>query len=479
MDYNIRVHPRPISATVKGTMAYDYDIVVIGGGPAGYAGAIRAAQLGKTTLCVERDKLGGICLNWGCIPTKALLTNAHLVEMINGHGQGFGFTGQAAWDFVQMIKRSRDVTTRMNRGIEGLFKKYKVQHLAGEAKVVKPHTVQVGDRTVTAESIVVATGVRPRSLPGAEFDGKTIISYKEAMSLPRQPKSMLIIGGGAIGCEFGYFYNAIGTKVTLVELLPRILPVEDDEVSQALERSLARRGMTIHTGTKTAKLEKTGGGVRAEIQTPKGQQTVEAEVALVSIGVTGNVEVLDPSLGVELFKGHIKSDPKTGYVTNVAGIYAVGDVNGPPWLAHVAHHEAISCIERLCGHADHPVDYTTIPGCTYTDPGVASVGLTERAAREAGHELRIGKFPFVASGRAVASDETEGFVKLIFDAKHGELLGAHLIGSQATELIAELVLAKTLEATEEEILRAMHPHPTYSEAVMEAAGQGLGASVHI
>ena len=459
-------------------MAYDYDLIVIGGGPAGYAGAIRAGQLGKRVLCVERDKLGGICLNWGCIPTKALLTNAHLVDLIENHGKAFGYSGEPTWDFSQMIARSRGVASRLNKGIEGLFRKYKVDSLFGTAKVTKPNTVQVGDKTVTAESIVVATGVRPRPLPGAEFDGKAIISYKEAMVLPEKPKSMLIIGGGPIGLEFGYFYNAIGTEVIVVELLDRILPGEDEEVSAALEKSLAKRGLTILTQSKIAKVEKSGQGVRATIETPKGPQTTEADVMLVSIGVLGNVEgVFDDKLGVEIVKNHIKVDKE--FQTNVKGIYAVGDVIGPPWLAHVAHHEAVTCVERICGHADRYIDYTTVPGCTYTDPGVASVGLTEKAAREQGYDVRIGKFPFMASGRAIASDETEGFVKLVFDKKYGELLGAHLIGSQATELIAELVMAKKLEATEEEIVHAMHPHPTYSEAVMEAAGQGLGESVHI
>jgi dihydrolipoamide dehydrogenase len=461
-------------------MAYDYDIVVIGGGPAGYAGAIRAAQLKKRVLCIEREKLGGICLNWGCIPTKALLTNAHLVELISRHGKAFGYSGDAKWDFGQMIGRSRSVAANLNKGVEGLFKKYKVDSLFGTAKVLDAHTVQVGDKKVTAESFVIATGVRPRPLPGAEFDGKTILSYKEAMSLPTQPKSMIIIGGGPIGLEFGYFYNAIGTKVTLIELMDRILPGEDEEVSKALLTSLTKRGMQIYTSSKTGKVTKTATGITIEVDTPQGPKTLEAEKLLVSIGVLGNVENLfDDKLGVELFKGHIKADPKKGYVTNVPSIYAVGDVIGPPWLAHVAHHEALCCIERLVGHSDRTVDYGNIPGCTYTDPGVASVGLTEKAAREAGHEVRVGRFPFVASGRAQAADETEGFVKLVFDAKYGELLGAHLIGSQATELIAELVMAKKLEATEEDIIHAMHPHPTFSEAIMEAAGQGMGESVHI
>ena len=461
-------------------MAYDFDIVVIGGGPAGYAGAIRAAQLGKRVLCVERDKLGGICLNWGCIPTKALLTNAHLAELLKNHGGEFGFTGSSGWDFPKIIARSRGVAGKLNKGIEGLFRKYKVESKFGAAKVLDAHTIQVGAEKTTAGAIVIATGVGPRALPGADFDGKTILSYKEAMSLPTQPKSMLIVGGGPIGLEFGYFYNALGTKVTIVELMDRILPGEDDEVSKALEQSLAKRGLEILTGSKTSKVEKTANGVKATIETLKGPKTVEADVMLVSIGVIGNVEGLfADNLKVELVKNHVKADPKNGYVTSVPGIYAVGDVIGPPWLAHVAHHEATCCIERLCGHSDRTIDYSNIPGCTYTDPGVASVGLTEKAAREAGHEVRIGRFPFIASGRAQASAETEGFVKLVFEKKYGELLGAHLIGSQATELIAELVMAKKLEATEEDILHAMHPHPTYSESVMEAAGQGLGESVHI
>lgn len=459
-------------------MAHDFDVVMIGGGPAGYAGAIRAGQLGKKTLCVERDRLGGICLNWGCIPTKALLTNAHLVELIGLHGKAFGYSGKPSWDFAQMIGRSRSVADRLNKGIDGLFRKYKVEWIKGSARVTAPNTVQVGDRKVTAGAIVVATGVRPRHLPGSEFDGKVIISYKEAMVLPQQPKAILILGGGPIGLEFGYFYNAIGTQVTVVELLDRILPGEDEEISAALEKSLTKRGLTIHTKAKTTQVETTSSGVRATIETRQGPQHVEADVMLVAIGVIGNVEeVLDPKLGVELVKNHIKVDKQ--YKTNVAGLYAVGDVIGPPWLAHVAHHEAVCCVERICGQSDRYIDYTNVPGCTYTDPGVASVGLTERAAREAGHEVRIGRFPFLASGRALASDETEGFVKLVFDAKYGELLGAHLIGSQVTELIAELVMAKKLEATEEEIVHAMHPHPTYSEAVMEAAGQGLGESIHI
>ena len=386
-------------------MAYDYDIVVIGGGPAGYAAAIRAAQLKKRVLCIEKDKLGGICLNWGCIPTKALLTNAHFVELINNHGKHFGYSGQASWDFGQMIGRSRSVAGQLNKGIEGLFKKYKVNSKFGVAKVVAPNKIQVGNETISAESIVIATGVRARPLPGAEFDGKTIISYKEAMSLAtRRPKSMRSTSAaGPIGLEFGYFYNAIGTKVTVVELLDRILPGEDGcEVSASLEKSLTKRGLVIHTGSKTTKLERSGNGVKAEIETPKGKASVEAEKMLVAIGVLGNIEGLfADDVKVEIVKNHIKADPKNGYVTSVPGIYAVGDIIGPPWLAHVAHHEAVCCIERLCGFADRTVDYTTIPGCTYTDPGVASVGLTEKAARTRPGATRSGSASSRSSSVAV------------------------------------------------------------------------------
>ena len=461
-------------------MAYDYDLIVIGGGPAGYAAAIRASQMGKKALCIEKDKLGGICLNWGCIPTKALLTNAHLAEMINNHGKAFGFEGTSKWNFAQIIARSRGVASNLNKGIEGLFRKYKVTHIVGSAKVVAAHKVQVGDKTVTAGAVIIATGVRPRPLPGAEYDGKAIISYKEAMSLTVQPKSLIVIGAGPIGLEFGYFYNALGTKVTVVEMQDRIVPGEDEEISATLATSLTKRGLVIHTSTKTGKVEKTRTGVKVEIETPKGKQVVEADAMLVAIGVVGNVEeVLDPKLGVVIEKNHIKVDKEKGFRTNIEGLYAVGDIIGPPWLAHVAHHEAIACVETLFGKHPRTVDYSIIPGCTYTDPGIGSVGLTEKQAKEKGHTVRIGKFPFIASGRAQAADETEGFVKLVFDAKFGELLGAHIIGSAATEMISELVMAKKLEATEEEIMHAMHPHPTFSEAIMEAAGPGLGESVQI
>jgi len=344
-------------------MAYDYDIIVIGGGPAGYAGAIRGAQLKKRVLCVERDKLGGICLNWGCIPTKALLSNAHLVELIKNHGKRFGYSGEGTWDFGQIIGRSRTVAGQLNKGIEGLFRKYKVASKLGVAKVIGPHEVQVGDEKITAESIVIATGVRPRPLPGAEFDGKVIISYKEAMSLLKQPKAMLIIGGGPIGLEFGYFYNALGTRVTVVEMLERIVPGEDEEISAALKKSLSEKGLNIFTHSKTAKVEKTPKGIKAEIETPSGKTTVEADVMLVAIGVLGNVEGLfDDSVKVQIVKSNIQVDPQNGYVTSIPSIFAVGDVIGPPWLAHVAHQEAICCIEKICGVSHRTVDYSTIPG---------------------------------------------------------------------------------------------------------------------
>jgi dihydrolipoamide dehydrogenase len=471
-----------MSNSSSGSADSHYDIVLIGGGPGGYAGAIRGAKLGKKVLCVEKEHLGGVCLNWGCIPTKALLSNAHLVEMVGAHGDHFGVQNQPGWDFHQMIKRSRSVADRLNQGIAGLFKKYKVNHIMGTAKVVGPRTVAIqtkeGEtRKVTAGAIVIATGARPRGLPGVEFDGKTIISSKEAMVLPEIPKRMVIIGAGAIGMEFSYFYNTIGSKVTVVEMLDRILPNEDEEVSKELTNILRKKGLEILTSSKTTQIEKTAQGAVVTVETPQGIRTLEGDVVLVAIGVVGNVENLfGPDVKVAIEKNHIKVNKK--YETSIPGIYAVGDVIGPPWLAHVAHHEADVCIERICGHSDRYVDYENIPGCTYTEPGVASIGLTEAQAKERGRPIKVGKFPFMAIGRALASDEPEGFVKLIFDAEHGELLGAHILGTQATEMISELVMARRLEATAEDLFHAIHPHPTYSEAVMEAAGLAFGQSVH-
>jgi dihydrolipoamide dehydrogenase len=463
--------------------SYNFDIIVLGGGPAGYAAAIRAGQLKKRVLCVEKENLGGTCLNWGCIPTKALLDSGAFVRKLRDHAGDFGISyDNLRVDFGKIIGRSRGIAEKLAKGIGFLFRKYEVKHEIAIGQLLGPHKVRIngkdGSKDVTGEHIILATGARAKALPGADFDGKLIISAREAMILPQQPKRMAIIGAGAIGCEFADFYNALGTEVTIVEMLDHPLPIEDDEVSIALERVFAKNGIKVHTKTKTEKLEKTGSGVKLTLSGPNGSTVVEADIALVAIGVTGNVENLAaPGVPLELFKNHVKVDPK--YRTNVENVWAIGDVIGPPWLAHVAHHEAVICVERICGVSDHHIDYKFIPGCTYTHPGVASMGLTERAAREAKKEIRIGKFPLQANGRALAAGEPDGFVKLIFDTKYGELLGVHMIGENVTEMLAELVLAKNLEATEEEIIEAMHPHPTISEAVMEAAGVAVGRAIHL
>jgi dihydrolipoamide dehydrogenase len=467
--------------------SYNYDIIVIGGGPAGYAAAIRAGQLKKRVLCIEKENLGGTCLNWGCIPTKALLESGAFIRKLREEPAQWGVSfDNLKFDFTKIIGRSRQISDKLTKGIAHLFRKYEVKSELGTGQILGPHkvrmTTKAGSQDVTAEHIIIATGARSRTLPGMEFDHKTVINSRDAMTLAEQPKRLVIIGAGAIGCEFADFYNALGTEVTIIEMLDHLLPIEDVDCSVTLERVFQKRGIKLHLKTKTEKLEKTATGVKLTLTGEKGTSTVEADVCLVAIGVLGNVEGLAaPGVALELFKNHVKVDDK--YRTNLENVWAVGDVIGPPWLAHVAHHEAVVCVERICGKGDHPIDYKNIPGCTYTHPQVASMGLTEKKAREEqvakGGEIRIGKFPFVASGRALASGETDGFVKLIFDKKYGELLGVHMIGENVTELLAELVLAKKLEATEEEILSAMHPHPTLSEAVMEAAGAADGRAIHI
>jgi dihydrolipoamide dehydrogenase len=464
-------------------MAYNHDIVVIGGGPAGYAAAIRAGQLKKRVLCIEKENLGGTCLNWGCIPTKALLDAGAFVRRLRHHPQEWGVSfDNLKVDFRAIVGRSRRIAEKLNKGIGFLFNKYQVKHEMATGQLLGPHKVRVsgkdGSKDVTAEHIIIATGARPRTLPGMEFDGKTFISSREAMTLSEAPKRLAVIGAGAIGCEFADFYNAMGTEVTLIEMMEHVLPIEDTDCSIMVERVFAKNGIKVLTRTRTERAEKTARGASLQVSGPGGAQTIEADVVLVAIGVTGNVEGLAaPEAGLLLEKGHVKTDEK--YRTNLENVWAVGDVNGPPWLAHVAHHEAVHCVERICGLHVHPIDYKSIPGCTYTHPSVASLGMTERQAREEKRDIRIGKFPFSASGRALAAGETDGFVKLIFDAKHGELLGAHMVGENVTELLAEMVLARNLEATEEEILHAMHPHPTLSEALMEAAGVAMGRAIHL
>ncbi len=456
----------------------NYDLLVIGGGPAGYVGAIRAAQLGKKVACVEKERAGGTCLNWGCIPTKSLLRNAELYHLMSHRAADFGFKVEGlSYDWDKVIKRSRDVSDKNAAGIEFLFKKNKVDYIRGEAALEKEGEVAVKladgkAETHSAANILVATGVVSRALPGLPFNGKTVIGSREAMVLSPQPKSMVIIGAGAIGVEFAYFYNAFGTKVTLLEMLPNILPVEDTEVSQTLEKALTRQGIKILTNTKMTKAEATKKGVRVQVEVA---ETIEADVCLVAIGVAPLLP--NGKLKLELTdRGYIKTGER--YETNLPNVYAAGDIIGPPWLAHVASWEAIQAVEGMFGETE-PRKVRIFPGCTYCQPQVASVGLTERAAKEAGRKFRIGKFPFSASGKARAIGETDGFVKLIIGEPHGEIIGAHIIGPEATEMIAELGLAMTLEATHEEIEATIHAHPTLSEAVHEAAGQAFGHAIHL
>ncbi len=477
--------PSPAPANKPGN--YNFDLIVIGGGPAGYAAAIRAGQLKKRVLCVEKENLGGTCLNWGCIPTKALLESGAFVRKLKHDAATWGVSfDNLKIDFSKSIQRSRDIAGKLSKGIAHLFNKYTVKHEFGVAKVLAPHKVQIElkdgkkdvTKDVTAQNILVCTGARARELPNIKFDGKKIISSREAMSLKEQPKKLAIIGAGAIGCEFADFYNAMGTEVTIIEMLDHLLPIEDEDCSILLERSFAKRGIKALTKTKTESVDTSGKGVKLKLTTPKGEETIEADACLLAVGVTGNVEGLfEKDAPVEIFKGHIKVEPNV-YATNVEGVYAAGDVIGPPWLAHVAHHEAVYAVEKIFGVSDHDINYKMIPGCTYTHPQVASIGLTEKKAREQGLKIKVGKFPFSASGRALAAGDTEGFVKLIFGAQYGELIGAHMIGENVTEMLAELVMAQKLEATEAEIIEAMHPHPTLSEAIMESAGVADGRAIH-
>jgi len=463
----------------------DYDVLVVGGGPGGYTAAIRAAQLGMRTAIVEQEKLGGVCLNWGCIPTKALLKNAEILHAFRKAAEWGISYDNLQIDFGKIIKRSRGIAERISKGVEFLMKKNAIDTINGHAWLTSPNAAEVrvegkSPRTLTAKQIVLATGARPRSIPGIAFDRKRIITSSEAMSLTEQPQSMVIIGGGAIGIEFAYFYNALRTKVTVVEMLPGILPLEDRELTKQLETSLKKQGIEILTGTKVDGIRAAAQDVTITVVAPEGggKRDLRADVALVAIGVQGNVENLGlEDLGVKVEKGRIDVD--VNYRTSVPGVYAIGDVIGPPWLAHVASAEGIHCAEVIAGKNPEPIDYTSIPGCTYSQPQIASVGLTEEKAIAEGYELKIGRCPFRPLGKAVAIGETEGMVKLIFDAKYGELLGAHILGSEATEMIAELVVAKRLETTGEELFRTIHAHPTLGEAVMEAAAAAYGQAISI
>jgi len=485
-----------------------YDLIVIGSGPAGYVGAIRAAQLGKSVACVERNRLGGVCLNWGCIPSKALLHNAELYMEAVRHGAQWGLNfDNVTVDWDAIIKRSRGVTDQLNKGVAFLFKKNKIDHYEGHAKILSGKssstscTVEVrmpddnyyhgsgGDvkHTITSDNILIATGAAPRELPFAPSDGKTIIASKEAMVLPKQPKSMVVVGSGAIGMEFAYFYNAFGTEVIVVEMVDRILPVEDDDVSKLAQKVFERQGIKFHVGHTVKAIDvKKRGGARATIVNVKDEsktQTIDAEIVLVAVGVTARFEGLfDDSLGIALEKGHIKTDYRTAkdptYKTSVNGIYAAGDVIGPPWLAHKGSEEAVVCVERMFGHHAISIDYNAIPGCTYCNPQIASIGMTERAVKEAGIEYRVGKYQLKSHGKAIAVGATDGLVKIITSKPYGEILGAHILGEDASELIAEMSLAKRLEATAEDIISTIHAHPTMHEAVHEAALDSEGRVVH-
>lgn len=460
-----------------------YDLIVIGSGPGGYVAAIRASQLGMKVGVVERAEVGGICLNWGCIPTKALLKSANVFEYIQ-HAEDYGITiKDATADFGGIVKRSRDVADGMSKGIQFLFKKNKIDQISGFGKLKVGKKVEVTDdkgkaTDYTAENIIVATGARSRELPAMPIDGKKIIGYRQAMTLPSKPKKMVIVGSGAIGVEFAYFYNTMGTEVTVVEYMPNIVPVEDEDVSKQLARTLKKSGMNIMTNAEVTKVDTKGNGCKVTVKTKKGDEVIDCDVVLSAVGVATNIEGIGlEDVGVATDKGKILVDDY--YKTNIPGVYAIGDIVHGPALAHVASAEGITCVEKIAGHNPEPIDYNNIPGCTYCSPEIASVGYTEKAAIEAGYEIKVGKFPFSASGKASAAGAKDGFVKVIFDAKYGEWLGCHMIGANVTEMIAEAVVARKLETTGHEIIKAIHPHPTMSEAVMEATAAAYDEVIHL
>lgn len=460
-----------------------YDIVIIGSGPGGYVTAIRASQLGLKTAVVEKAELGGICLNWGCIPTKALLKSAQVFEYLK-HAGDYGIqASDAKADFGAVVKRSRDVAGGMSKGVQFLMKKNKIDVITGTGKVKPGKKVEVtaadgSVQLIDAKHIIIATGARSRELPNLKQDGKKVIGYREAMTLPSQPKSMVVVGSGAIGVEFAYFYATMGTKVTIVEFMPNIVPVEDEEVSKQLERSFKKIGVEILTKTTVEGVDTTGNGCKVKVKSEKGESVIEADIVLSAVGITPNIENIGlEEVGIATDKGRILTNKY--YETNIPGYYAIGDVLPTQALAHVASAEGITCVEKIAGIHVEPIDYKNIPGCTYCQPEIASVGYTEKAAKEAGFEIKVGKFPFSASGKAKAGGAADGFVKLIFDAKYGELLGAHMIGANVTEMIAEIVTARKLETTGHEIIKAVHPHPTMSEAVMEAAAAAYGEVIHL
>jgi dihydrolipoamide dehydrogenase len=461
-----------------------YDIIVVGSGPGGYVTAIRASQLGLKTAIVEKESLGGVCLNWGCIPTKALIKSANVYEYLQ-HAADYGINvKESSADFGAMIKRSRDVANGMSNGIQFLMKKNKIDVLKGNGVIKAGKAVEVTDESgnkttyTAAKGVIIATGSRSRQLPNLPQDGTKIIGYRQAMTLPTQPKKLVVVGSGAIGVEFAYFYNAIGTEVTIVEYLPNIVPVEDEDVSKQLEKSFKKAGINILTNASVESVDTSGSGCVVSIKTAKGEEKIECDVVLSAAGVVTNIENIGlEELGIVVDKGRILVNDY--YQTNLPGYYAIGDVVPGPALAHVASAEGIICVEKIAGHHPEPLNYGNIPGCTYCSPEVASVGMTEKAAKEAGYEIKVGKFPFSASGKASAAGAKDGFVKLIFDAKYGELLGGHMIGANVTEMVAELVAVRKLETTGEELIKTVHPHPTMSEAIMEAAAAAYGEVIHL
>ena len=462
----------------------NYDIIVIGSGPGGYVTAIRAAQLGFKTAIIEKENLGGICLNWGCIPTKALLKSAHVFNYLK-HAEDYGLNKveNPGFDFTKVIKRSRGVASKMSGGISFLMKKNKIDVIMGTATVKAGKKVTVVDAEgksteYSGTNIIIATGARSRELPNLPQDGKKVIGYRQALSLPEQPKSMIVVGSGAIGIEFADFYNAMGTKVTVVEFLPNIVPLEDEDVSKHVEKSLKKSGIEIMTNASVESVDTSGNGVKASVKTATGNITLEADILLSAVGIASNVEGIGlEAVGIKTERGKVLVNE--WYETSVPGYYAIGDIIPTQALAHVASAEGITCVEKIKGLHVEAIDYGNIPGCTYCHPEIASVGLTEKQAKEKGYEIKVGKFPFSASGKATANGDVDGFIKVIFDAKYGEWLGCHMVGDGVTDMIAEAVVARKLETTGHEVLKAIHPHPTISEAVMEAVAAAYGEVIHI
>ncbi len=455
-----------------------YDVIVLGSGPGGYVAAIRASQLGLKTAIVEKESLGGVCLNWGCIPTKALLKSAQVFNYLK-HAEDYGLTvKEFDRDFDKVVQRSRGVAEGMSKGVQFLMKKNKIEVINGKGTLKPGKKLDVDGKEYSADHIIIATGARSRELPNLKQDGEKVIGYREAMSLKKQPKSMIVVGSGAIGVEFAHFYHSMGTEVTIVEYLPNLVPLEDEEVSKQFERSFKKAGIKVMTNASVEKVDTSGENVKATVKSKKGEETLEAEIVLSAVGITSNLENFGlEDVGIVTDKGKIVVND--WYQTNIPGYYAIGDVVPGPALAHVASAEGITCVEKIAGLDVEPIDYGNIPGCTYASPEIASVGMTEKQAKEAGYELKIGKFPFSASGKASAAGEKDGFVKVIYDAKYGEWLGCHMIGAGVTDMIAEAVLGRKLETTGYEVLKAIHPHPTMSEAVMEATADAYGEVIHL